>query len=108
LLQASEAGRAIFVTTGQGIVKGRAYWGTYAVSKAALETMAHVYATENEQTNLRVNLIDPGTVRTDMRAKVKPGEDPMSLPAPEEITGKFLELASADCELHGEVIHIQS
>ena len=105
-LKQSEAGRVIFVTTGDDIVKGHAYWGTYAVSKAALEAMARVYAAENEQSNLRINLINPGRVRTDMRAKAKPGEDPMSLPAPEDVTGTFLKLASQDYKQNGKKIDI--
>ena len=106
LLKASNAGRVIFVTTGEVVTQGRAYWGTYALSKAALETMTQVYVDEVRQTNLKVNLIDPGTVRTDMRASVKPGEDPMSLPAPEEIMQDFIDLASPDCTKHGEIIRI--
>lgn len=104
LLQKSEAGRAIFVSTSEGVTKGRAYWGAYAISKAGLETMARIYAAENEKSNLRINIIHPGAVRTDMRAEAKPGEDPMTLPAPEEVTDKFLELASSKCKIHGEVI----
>lgn len=106
LLKASPAGRAIFVSTGKSVVKGRAYWGTYSISKAALEAMARVYAAETEKTNLCVNIIDPGAVRTDMRASAKPGEDPMSLPHPDEIMDVFLELASADCQKHGEIVQI--
>ncbi len=106
LLQASDAGRAIFVSTGKGVVKGRAYWGTYSISKAALESMARVYADENRQTTLRINLIDPGGVRTDMRASAKPGEDPMSLPHPADIVDTFLELASSSCTKHGEVVRV--
>lgn len=106
LLQASDAGRAMFVTTGAGVVKGRAYWGTYSLSKAALESMVRVYADENRKTNLRVNLIDPNCVRTDMRASAVPGEDPMSLPQPDEIVGAFLELAADQSQKHGEIIQI--
>lgn len=104
LLQNSDAGRVIFVSTGSGVVKGRAYWGTYSISKAALESMARVYADETRQTNMRVNLVDPGAIRTDMRASAVPGEDPMSLPAPEDIVGVFLDLASTECQKHGEVV----
>jgi NAD(P)-dependent dehydrogenase (short-subunit alcohol dehydrogenase family) len=104
LLQASDAGRAIFVSTGKGVVEGRAYWGTYSLSKAALESMARVYAAENEKTNLRINIVDPGAVRTGMRSSAKPGEDPMNLPVPEDITGVFLDLASVNCTKHGEVV----
>lgn len=106
LLQASDAGRVLFVSTGEGVVKGRAYWGTYSISKAALESMARVYAAENEKTNLRVNIIDPNCVRTDMRASAKPGEDPMSLPHPDDIMDKFLELAAPECQNQGEIIRL--
>ncbi len=75
LLRQSTAGRAIFVSS--GAARGpRAYWGTYAVSKAALEMMVGIYAQEIQQTNVRANLIDPGRTRTRMRAKAYPGEDP--------------------------------
>jgi NAD(P)-dependent dehydrogenase (short-subunit alcohol dehydrogenase family) len=108
LLKTSDAGRVIFVSTGQGVVDGRAYWGTYAISKAALESMARVYAAENENSAMRVNIVDPGGVRTDMRAAAKPGEDPQTLPAPEDITGVFLDLASPQCRVHGQVIKAQN
>ena len=60
----------------------RAYWGPYAVSKAALEVLARTYAAETESTNVRVNVLVPGAVRTRMRAQAMPGEDPMSLEPP--------------------------
>lgn len=107
LLQQSPAGRAIFVSTSAGVTKGRAYWGTYAISKAALEIMARVYAAENEKTNLRINVVNPGAVRTEMRASAIPGEDPMSLPAPEDLTQKFIDLAADDCAHHGDIINLQ-
>jgi NAD(P)-dependent dehydrogenase (short-subunit alcohol dehydrogenase family) len=106
LLQDSDAGRAIFVSTGKGVVEGRAYWGTYSISKSALESMARVYAAENEKTNLRINIVDPGAVRTGMRASAKPGEDPMSLPHPDDIVNVFLDLASSSCAKHGEVVNV--
>lgn len=106
LLNASPAGRAVFVSTGEQVVKGRAYWGSYSVSKAALESLAQVYAAETVNTKLRVNIIDPGAVRTKMRASAKPGEDPMTLPTPENIAPKFLELLSESCTRHGEVIRL--
>ena len=74
------------------------------ISKAALESMVRVYAEEVQDTKVRVNMIDPGAVRTKMRASAKPGEDPETLPAPEEIVGSFLDLASDDCQYHGEII----
>ena len=66
LLLASEAGRAMFVTS--GVSGGRAYWGSYAVTKTALEALARTWAQEMEKTNLRINIVDPGAVRTS-RAK---------------------------------------
>lgn len=106
LLQKSDAGRAIFVTTGGSVTNGRAYWGSYGVSKAAMETLVRVYADETRQTNLRINMINPGVVRTDMRAAAAPGEDPMTLPTADEIMPRFLELASADCTAHGQIFEI--
>lgn len=92
LLRASDAGRAIFVTTG-AVGKNMPYWGGYAVSKAALNQMVFTYAAETEKTNVRVNLLNPGGTRTAMRAQAFPGEDPMTLPAPEELVPLFLKLA---------------
>ena len=93
LLMLSDAGRAIFVTSGAAH-KDRAHWGAYAASKAALEKMAMAYAAEVEHSNIKVSLLDPGKVRTEMRALAYPGEDPNTLPAPETLGGKFLELAA--------------
>lgn len=103
LLRASDAGRAIFVTSGvaDGVFP---YWGAYAASKAALEMMVRTYAGEMSKTRVRVNLLDPGEVRTAMRAQAFPGEDPMTLPHPDEIAPHFVELASPDCTRHGEVV----
>ncbi|USO03891.1 MAG: SDR family NAD(P)-dependent oxidoreductase [Rhodospirillales bacterium] len=101
LLRASEAGRAIFVSSGAAHGM-RAYWGAYGISKAALEMLAKTYAAETVKTKIRVNFVDPGAVRTAMRASAYPGEDPLSLPAPEEVTDVFLELAAPDCTRHGE------
>lgn len=103
LLRNAEAGRAVFVTTSSQVTKGRAYWGTYAISKAALDSMIRVYADETRQTNLRVNLIDPGTVSTDMRASAKPGENPDDLTSPDEVAELFIKLTSPDLKEHGEV-----
>lgn len=103
LLRTSEAGRAIFVTSGvtQGVFP---YWGPYAASKAALETLVKTYAAEQGKTNVKANLVDPGVVRTRMRATAFPGEDPTQHPEPEAITDIFVELAEASCERNGEVV----
>lgn len=106
VLRASDAGRAIFVSTGDGVTSGRAYWGAYGASKAALESMVMAYAAETDNTPLRVNIIDPGAVRTGMRAAAKPGEDPDSLPAPEEIVQVFVDLASLANARHGQRVTI--
>lgn len=103
LLRASDAGRAVYVTSGAAQGK-RPYWGAYAVSKAALEMMVTCWAAETEQTNLKINLIDPGATRTSMRAEAYPGEDPASVKTPEDLTGYFVDLAAPDCTSHGEVI----
>ncbi len=103
LLRASPAGRAIFVTSGAARA-ATAYWGAYAVSKAALEMMVRTYAAEVARTALRVNLLNPGPVRTGMRAQAFPGEDPMTLPTPDEITEAFVALAEEACTRHGEVV----
>lgn len=105
LLRKSEAGRAVLVTSGVAR-QPRAYWGAYAVTKAALETMTRVWAAELANTNVRVNLIGPGAVRTTMRATAFPGEDPMSLKTADDVTDAFVELASADCQRHGEIIDL--
>ncbi len=103
LLRRSEAGRAIFVTSGAAATP-HAYWGAYAVSKAGLEMLVKTYAAELVKTKVRANLIDPGATRTAMRSKAFPGEDPQSLPAPEAITETFVELAEAACTKNGEVV----
>lgn len=103
LLQKSDAGRAIFVTS--GAADGRhAYWGAYAVSKAALEALAKTYASEVERTPVRVNLVNPGRIRTAMRAKAYPGENPASLPAPETIAETFVALALPACLDNGRIV----
>ncbi|HXV23296.1 MAG TPA: SDR family NAD(P)-dependent oxidoreductase [Alphaproteobacteria bacterium] len=105
LLRRSAAGRAIFVTSGLGR-QPIAYWGPYAVSKAALEMLVGVYAAEIKKTSVRVNLIDPGIVRTAMRAKAFPGENPDTLRAPQSVTERFVELAETACALNGERVQV--
>ena len=106
LLRASDAGRAMFVTS---VVARdvRMYWGPYAVSKAALEQMVKIYALEVAHTNVRANLIDPGPVRTKMRAEAYPGEDPAKPVAPEDITEIFVKLAEPAFTQTGELFKAQ-
>ena len=82
LLQQSEEARAVFLTSRVGGELARAYWGAYGVSKAAMEMLAATYAEENRNTSLSVAVIDPGPMRTDMRALAMPGEKPETLPEP--------------------------
>lgn len=103
LLRASKAGRALFMTSGI-VPRPRAFWGVYGASKAALETMIACYADETENTPIRINLLDPGAVRTEMRFKAMPGEDPLSLPTPQDIASLVPHYLSAECNLHGERI----
>ena len=102
LLTAAPAGRAILVSS--GAARGSyPFWGPYAVSKAGLEAMGRVWAGETEQTNLRVNMINPGGTATSMRATAFPGEDPNTLPSPDAIAPAFLQLLSSDCQDHGRL-----
>jgi len=93
LLRKSDAGRAIFMSSGAA-QKCRPFWGPYSVSKAALEALARTYAGETKNTPVRVVVVDPGKTRTAMRAKAMPGEDPKTLPKPSEIVPHLVEIAS--------------
>lgn len=101
-LRRSEAGRVIMVTSGAA-TGAFAYWGAYAAAKAGLEALVSSYAKEIERTPVRANLLDPGTVRTRMRAQAFPGEDPESVRPPEAVAHVFVALAEAACELNGQV-----
>ena len=69
-----------------------AYWGPYAISKAALNAMVQTWAAETKSTIVRVNLFTPGPIRTRMRAQAMPGEDPVTLETPDEVAEKIVEL----------------
>jgi len=103
LLRASDAGRALFVSTSVAQTP-RAFWGAYGASKAALETFVSAYAQEVSVTNLKVNLLNPGATRTAMRAKAMPGEDPATLPAPEELAPLIAEMLSPDYDKTDEIV----
>jgi NAD(P)-dependent dehydrogenase (short-subunit alcohol dehydrogenase family) len=104
LLRAAGAGRAVFLTS--GVASGRAYWGTYAVSKAGLEALVRTYAQEVAKTGIRVNLLNPGPTRTRMRATAFPGEDPESLKPAEAVTDAVLGLCLPECERTGELVSL--
>jgi len=106
LLRQSDAGRAIFVSTGATRCP-RPYWATYGTTKIALEYLVLTWAAEVARTNIKVNLVNPGATRTAMRAAAMPGEDPQSLPAPDDIAPAFLDLATPGCTRHGEIVNAQ-
>jgi NAD(P)-dependent dehydrogenase (short-subunit alcohol dehydrogenase family) len=102
LLRASDAGRAVFVSSGAAH-KCTAYWGPYSVSKAALEALVRTYAAETATTTLRVMLLNPGPLRTNMRRAAMPGEDPMTLKTPEDLAPHIVRLASPDWGETGKI-----
>ena len=103
LLRLADAGRAIFVTSGisRRVVP---YWSAYAASKAALDMMVGVYAAECAHTAVRVNLYNPGPMRTKMRKEAFPGEDPEAVAPPEAHAEALIRLALPSCTLNGEWI----
>ena len=103
VLRKSDAGRIIILTTGVARTP-KAGAGSYAISKAALEAMAAVYAQEVSGTPIRLNMVNPGPTRTGMRAQVMPKEDPLTLKTPEDIAPLFVELASPACTRQTEWI----
>ena len=107
LLKASDAGRAVFTTSGVGSRRAKAYWAAYGASKAALDNLVMAWAEELEGSTVRANLVNPGTVRTRMRAKAAPGEDPNSLPHPDEIAPAFVSLCLPSETRTGEIVDAQ-
>ncbi|MGY2047752.1 SDR family NAD(P)-dependent oxidoreductase [Methylobacterium sp. JK268] len=95
LLRMSDAGRAIFVTSGAAS-SCKAYWGPYAVSKAALEALVRTYAAETATTPVRAMLVNPGPLRTAMRRAAMPGEDPETLRTPDDLAPHIVRLARPD------------
>jgi NAD(P)-dependent dehydrogenase (short-subunit alcohol dehydrogenase family) len=91
----------IFVSSGVGY-KGRAGWGAYSVSKFGVEGLNQVWADELAAESIRVNAVNPGGTRTQMRAAAYPQEDPITLPTPEEIAPVFVWLARADTAVTGQ------
>ena len=103
LLRTAPAGRAILVSSGAA-AGSRPFWGPYAAAKAGLEALARSWAGESEQTNLRINILNPGATATTMRASAYPGEDQATLPKPKDIVPAFLQLLSPDCVHHGALL----
>ena len=108
LLKASSDASIVFTSSGVGR-KGRAFWGAYSVSKFATEGMMQVLADElDENSNIRVNCINPGGTRTKMRAAAFPAEDSSKLKTPEDILPSYLWLLGpASREVHGQSIDAQ-
>lgn len=103
LLKKSDAGRAIFVSSGAATGKN-AYWGPYAASKAGLEALVKTYAQELTNTAATACLVNPGAIRTQMRARAFPGENARALPAPEDVAPLFVELARPETKRNGELV----
>ena len=96
LLKRSDGGRVIGLTSSVG-AEPRAYWGAYAASKAAFDTLLACYAQEVEKiSNTRVAIVDPGATRTQMRARAYPGEDPQTVKPPEAVAEAILGLLGED------------
>jgi NAD(P)-dependent dehydrogenase (short-subunit alcohol dehydrogenase family) len=110
LLRRSAAGRVAFITsTAPRRAELRAYWGPYAASKAALDALAGAYAAETVNTsNIRVMLVNPGPLRTRLRATAMPGEDPLTLRLPEELAPKIVAICSPDWNETGKVYDFPS
>jgi NAD(P)-dependent dehydrogenase (short-subunit alcohol dehydrogenase family) len=106
LLKRSDAGRALFVTASEA-AGDLAYWGPYAVSKAGLEALAKTYAQEVVNTNVRVNLLDPGAMRTGLRAKAFPGEDRAKLGDPTRVADFALPLLLASSTENGTLVRYE-
>ena len=107
LLQASDAGRAIFITSG-AVKAETAYVGPYSASKAALETLVRTYAKENRLSSVNANLVDPDTLRTKMRAQYNPGEDPETVTPPRELVPTIVELSSPKLKENGRTYDFKS
>jgi NAD(P)-dependent dehydrogenase (short-subunit alcohol dehydrogenase family) len=96
LLQKSDNGSIIFTSSSVGL-KGRAYWGAYAASKAAIENLMETLADELEETSsIRVNSINPGATRTDMRAQAFPAEDPIKVKSTDDLAPLYMYFMSDD------------
>lgn len=107
LLRQSAAGRAVFVSSSSAR-SARPFWGLYAASKAAVDAMAKSYAGEVAQTKIKVNVFYPGAVRTAMRAKAMPGENPETLPKPSDIAPELIDLLSPSVTESGKLFDMST
>lgn len=106
LLRESDAGRAVFLTSGVARAP-RAYWAPYAASKAALDVLVQCYAAELNVTPVKANLFNPGPTRTSMRAKAFPGEDPNTLPTPEDVAPTIAAMLEPAYQENGAWVQFQ-
>jgi NAD(P)-dependent dehydrogenase (short-subunit alcohol dehydrogenase family) len=104
-LRASDAGRAVFLTTGVA-QNPRAFWGMYGASKAGMENLVMTWAAEVEATPVRVNLVDPGRTATKLRAAAYPGEDPDSIAQPADVAPGIAALCLPSETHHGARIRL--
>ena len=104
LLRQAEAGRAVFVSSGAA-KSARPFWGLYAASKAAVDAMVKSYSGEIAQTKVKANIFYPGQIRTAMRAKAMPGEDPNTLPTPADIAPKLVDMISPAYKDNGKLFN---
>jgi len=105
LLRASDAGRVVLISSGAGHTANfKPYWGPYATSKAAVDALVRTYAAETLNTSpVRVMAVNPGPLRTRMRAAAMPGEDPLTLKTPEDLAPKILALCRPDWTITGKL-----
>ncbi len=103
LLRQSDAGRAVFVTD-KVAREPAAYWGALGATKAGMENLVRAWAAETTQTKVRINLFDPGVVRSRMRSAAFPGENPATLPGPETVSGALAALCLPEEVRHGALI----
>ena len=107
LLQNTEDARALLISSGAAH-SCKPYWGAYAASKAAVEAMARVWARETAQGSLRVNCVNPGATRTQMRAKAMPGEDASTLPEPSDVARAIVALLDPAIKRTGQIYDVRS
>ncbi|MFT6659958.1 SDR family NAD(P)-dependent oxidoreductase [Maritalea sp.] len=107
LLRASDAGRAVFVSS-SAAETGKPFWGLYGATKAAVNAMTKSYAGEMESSTVNANVFYPGAVRTGMRAKAVPGEDASTLPHPREIAPKLVDMVTPTNQMNGQVFDIRT
>ncbi|MGE0224712.1 MAG: SDR family NAD(P)-dependent oxidoreductase [Acetobacteraceae bacterium] len=103
LLRKAPAGRAVFLTDMRAR-EPRAYWGPYGATKAGMEYLVRTWAEEVRLTPLKINLFDPGPIRTRLRANAFPGEDKNTLPPPETVASAIAALCLPGETRNGELV----